>query len=67
MYRSVTESVDVFGSQRERPGSIIMTAVRALALLISKVLEKVGELSAGICEADKEQAFRNKDVPKSPI
>ena len=42
----IRESVDIFGSQPERLGSIIMTAVTALALLISKVLDKARELSA---------------------
>lgn len=41
----IRESVDIFGSQPERLGSIIMTAVTVLALLISKVLDKARELS----------------------
>ena len=40
----IRESGDVFGSQPERLGSIIMTAVTALALLISKVMDKAREL-----------------------
>ncbi len=39
----IKESVDIFGSQPEHLGSIIVTAVAALTLLISKVLEKAGE------------------------
>lgn len=42
----IKESVDIFGSQPKSLGSIIMTAVMALALLISKVLDKARELSA---------------------
>lgn len=48
----VRESVDIFGSQPERLGSIIMTAVTALALLISKVLDKARELSAKFFEKE---------------
>ena len=48
----IRESVDVFGSQPERLGSIIMTAVTALALLISKVLDKARELSAKLFEKE---------------
>ncbi|MDE7323547.1 MAG: hypothetical protein K2N73_12685 [Lachnospiraceae bacterium] len=48
----IIESVDIFGSQLERLGSIIMTAVTALALLISKVLDKVRELSAKFFEKE---------------
>ena len=36
----------IYGIRSERLGSIIMTAVTALALLISKVLDKARELSA---------------------
>ena len=48
----IRESVDIFGSQPERLQSIIMTAVAALALLISKVLQKARELSAKLFETD---------------
>ncbi len=48
----IRESVDIFGSQPERLGSIIMTAVTALALLISKVLDKARELSAKCFEKE---------------
>ena len=48
----IRESVDIFGSQPERLGSIIMTAVTALALLISKVLDKAKELSAKFFEKE---------------
>ena len=46
----IRESVDIFGSQPEHLGSIIMTAVTALALLISKILDKARELSAKLFE-----------------
>ena len=46
----IRESVDIFGSQPERLGSIIMTAVTALALLISKVLDKARDLSVKFFE-----------------
>ncbi len=46
----IRESVDIFGSQPERLGSIIMTAITALALLISKSLDKARELSAKFFE-----------------
>lgn len=48
----IKESVDIFGSQPERLGSIIVTAVMALALLISKVLDKARELSANFFEQE---------------
>ena len=48
----IRESVDIFGSHPERLGSIIMTAVTALALLISKVLDKARELSAKFFEKE---------------
>lgn len=48
----IRESVDIFGSQPERLQSIIMTAVAALALLISKVLQKARELSAKLFETE---------------
>ena len=42
----IKESIDIFGSQPERFGTILMSAVAVLAMLISKVLQKVRELSA---------------------
>ena len=53
----IRESVDIFGSQPERLGSIIMTAVTALALLISKVLDKARELSAKFFEKELLQSI----------
>lgn len=52
----IRESVDIFGSQPEHLGSVIMTAVTALALLISKVLDKTRELSAKFFEKGLLQA-----------
>ena len=48
----IKESIDVFGSQPERLQSIIMTAVAALALLISKMLQKARDLSAKLFETE---------------
>ena len=48
----IRESVDIFGSHPERLRSIIMTAVTALTLLISKVLDKARELSAKLFEKE---------------
>ena len=42
----IKESIDLFGSQPERFGTILMSAVAVLAMLISKVLQKARELSA---------------------
>ena len=42
----IKESIDIFGSQPERFGTILMSAVAVLAMLISKVLQKARELSA---------------------
>ena len=53
----IRESVDIFGSHPERLGSIIMTAVTALALLIPKVLDKARELSAKLFEKEMVQPF----------
>ncbi len=49
---SIKESIDIFGSEPERYGNIIMAAVAALALLISKVLQKARELSAKIFQTE---------------
>ena len=53
----IRESVDIFGRKPERLGSIIMTAVMALALLISKVLDKARELSARFFETEMLQSI----------
>lgn len=41
----IKESIDIFGSRPERFGTILMSAVALLTMLISKVLQKVRELS----------------------
>ncbi len=46
------ESVDVFGNQPERLGTVLMSAVAALAILISKVLQKAVELSGRLTTAE---------------
>ena len=42
----IKESIDIFGSQPERFGTILTSAVAVLAMLISKVLQNARELSA---------------------
>ena len=49
----IRESVDVFGSQPERLGTILMTAVGVLAILVSKVLQKARELSAKLFDTEQ--------------
>ena len=48
----IRESIDSFGDKPERYGNIIMDAVIALALLISKVLQKARELSARLFDTE---------------
>ena len=43
----IKESIDLFGSQPERLGGILMSASAVLAMLISKVLQKAREV--GVC------------------
>lgn len=49
----IRESIDVFGSQPERLGTILMGAVAVLAMLISKVLQKARELSAKLFDTEQ--------------
>lgn len=51
----IRESLNLFGNKPERLGSIIMTAVAALALLVSKVLQKARELSARLFDTETVQ------------
>ena len=51
----IRESVDVFGSQPERLGIILMSAVAVLAMLISKVLQKAREVSAKLFDTGQMQ------------
>lgn len=46
IFDRIKESIDIFGNQPERFGTILMSAVAVLAMLISKVLQKARELSA---------------------
>ncbi len=47
--------MDIFGSQPERFGTILMSAVVVLAMLISKVLQNARELSAKIFDTEQIQ------------
>ena len=42
----IKESMDVFGNQPDRFGTILMSAIAVLAMLILKILKKTRELSA---------------------
>ncbi len=53
----IKESIDLFGSQPERFGTILMSAVAVLAMLISKVLQKARELSAKFFEKEVVQTI----------
>ena len=59
----IRESVDLFGNKPERYGNIIMDAVIALALLISKILEKAKELSARLFDTEPIQLQAAKQEP----
>ena len=48
----IKESIDIFGSRPERFGTILMSAVAVLAMLISKVLQKARELSAKLFDIE---------------
>ena len=62
----IIESVDIFGSQPERLGSIIMTAVTVLALLISKVLDTARELSVKFFEKEVVQTVTEPSEERTP-
>ncbi|MDE7178920.1 MAG: MobA/MobL family protein [Lachnospiraceae bacterium] len=51
----IRESIDVFGSQSERFGTILMSAVAVLAMLVSKVLQRTRELSAKLFDTEQMQ------------
>ncbi len=63
----IKESIDVFGNQPERFGTILMTAVAVLAMLVSKVLQKARELSAKLFDIEQipSQTPRQEPVPKT--
>ena len=51
--KRIKESIDLFGSQPERLGTILMSAVAVLAMLISKTLQKARELSAKLSDTEQ--------------
>ena len=51
----IKESIDVFGNQPERFGTILMSAVAVLAMLISKILQQARELSARLFDTEQIQ------------
>ncbi|MDE7132999.1 MAG: MobA/MobL family protein [Lachnospiraceae bacterium] len=51
----IRESIDVFGRQPERFGTILMSAVAVLAMLVSKVLQKARELSTKLFDTEQIQ------------
>lgn len=55
IFDRIKESIDISGSQPERFGTILMSAVAVLAMLISKVLQKARELSAKIFDTEQIQ------------
>ena len=46
IFDRIKESIDIFGNQPERFGTILMSAVAVLVMLVSKALQKARELSA---------------------
>lgn len=55
IFDRIKESIDISGSQPERFGAILMSAVAVLAMLISKVMQKARELSAKIFDTEQIQ------------
>lgn len=51
----IKESIDIFGSRPERFGTIIMSAVAVLAMLISKVLQKAREMFTKLFDTEQIQ------------
>ena len=51
----IKKSIEIFGNQPERFGTILMSAVAMLAMLISKVLQKARELSAKLFDTEQIQ------------
>jgi len=62
----IREFIDIFGNQPERFGTILMSAVAVLAMLISKVLQKARELSAKFFATEQipPQTPKQEPVPK---
>lgn len=59
----IRESLDVFGNQPERLGTILMSAVAVLAMLVSKVLQKARELSAKLFDTEQIPPHTPKQEP----
>lgn len=59
----IKESIDIFGSRPERFGTILMSAVAVLAMLVSKVLQKARELSAKLFDTGQIQPKTSKQEP----
>ncbi len=68
----IKTSIAVFGNQPERFGNIVNTAVMALALLVSKVLQKAREMAAHIWNVEPNQektvevTQRKETIPDKP-
>ncbi len=62
----IKESIDVLGNQPERLGTILMSAVAVLAMLISRALQKARELSARLFDTGPipPQSPKQEPVPK---
>jgi len=62
----IKESIEVFGNQPERLGTILMSAVAVLAMLVSKVPQKARELSAKLFDTGQilPQTPKQEPVPK---
>ncbi len=64
----IKEFIDVFGNQSERFGTILMSAVTVLTMLVSKVLQKARELSAKFFDIEQmpPQTSKQEPVPQPP-
>lgn len=79
----IKESIDIFGSRPEQFGTILMSAVAVLAMLISKVLQKAMELSAKlydieeiqpqmpvqepVCQPAEKETLTKPKIPSKPV
>ena len=63
IFDHIRESIDVFGNQPERLGTILISAVMVLAMLISKVLQKARELSAKLLDMEQISPHTPKKEP----
>ncbi len=64
----IRESIDVLGNRPERFGTIFMSAVAVLAMLVSKVIQKAKELSAKLFGTEQilPQTPKQEPVQKQP-